>query len=918
MSLSPVIQEADLLNLLVRSVKDHAIYALDIEGHIVTWNEGAKNLKGYSPEEIKGQHFSIFYSTDDRAAQRPEQALAVAKDTGSFEGEGWRYRKDGTRFWAKATISSLFNEQGQLIGFAKITQDITKNRESAERERLIKDIAIESATASRFEALLQTVVSRLGDYLGWPLGHAYIWHETEQVLKSAHTWYIADEQSSGIYQKFQELSEQMTFASGVGLPGRILSSQAVVWIQDISNDSNFPRGVVLEGFEFVSAIGIPLIENGKVIATLEFFSKTPIEEIESIIELGRIVSIQFSRFIERQRAAEEQEFFFNSSIDMLSTGGFDGFFRRVNPSWTKVLGYTEEEMLSHPWIFFVHPDDIDRTISAGSSLVNESETVILENRYRCKDGSYRWLQWHSVPISGRDTIYGIARDVTEQKAKDRLLEETLSLQRAILDSTSYGIISVDLTGLVQTFNAGAERIFGYSAEEFVRVPTPPRLTDPAAWPDQAKLLSEKLGMEVSLGFELFIQLAEQTHQEEFEWTFKRKDGTSFPALLAVTALKDENQVMTGYTCIIQDMTIRRQAEASRNRLLKIVDHSPDFIAYGNIEEGIVFINRGGERMLGVEEGEMLGRNRGDFMPKWVQEKIATEAYPQVAIQGYWQGETAVIHADGHEIPVSQAFISLPSEPGEPDYVAVIIRDITEFKRAEARLAEQARDLRHSNQELEQFAYVASHDLQEPLRMVCSFLGLLELEYNDKLNDEAREYIRYAVDGGMRMRKLIDGLLDFSRVGRQTIQMKPIDMELVLQDALKNLEVAIRDSEAEITSDPLPTVLGDKTNLTRLMQNLIGNSLKFRSDEPVKVHVSIERQDDGFLFSVQDNGIGIAPKHEEKIFMIFQRLHSKEKYPGSGIGLSICRKIVERHDGRLWLDTSATNGARFLFTLQGEK
>ena len=200
-------------------------------------------------------------------------------------------------------------------------------------------------------------------------------------------------------------------------------------------------------------------------------------------------------------------------------------------------------------------------------------------------------------------------------------------------------------------------------------------------------------------------------------------------------------------------------------------------------------------------------------------------------------------------------------------------------------------------------------------MVCSFLGLLELEYNDKLDDEAREYIHYAIDGGLRMRNLIDCLLDFSRVGRQTLHLESISLQDVVDDALINLKIAIAESKAKITVGKFPAVLGDKVTLTRVIQNLIGNSIKFHGGGPIKIRIEAKELDNEVEVTVHDNGIGIDPKHERKIFLIFQQLHAKSKYPGSGIGLSICKKIIERHGGRIWLDGHTEEGAKFCFTLQ---
>lgn len=228
--------------------------------------------------------------------------------------------------------------------------------------------------------------------------------------------------------------------------------------------------------------------------------------------------------------------------------------------------------------------------------------------------------------------------------------------------------------------------------------------------------------------------------------------------------------------------------------------------------------------------------------------------------------------------------------------------------------QRAIDLARSNADLEQFAYVASHDLQEPLRAVVSYVQLLEKRYAGQLDDRADKYIAYAVDGGQRMQTLINDLLAYSRVGRNIDDMVPTESERALSRALVSLRTIIEETGASVTSDSLPVVYANETMLAQLFQNLIGNAIKFRGDEPLHIHVSAEQHDGEWRFAVHDNGIGIAPEYAERIFVIFQRLHARDEYAGTGIGLAICKKIVERHGGRIWVESVPGEGATFYFTL----
>lgn len=245
-------------------------------------------------------------------------------------------------------------------------------------------------------------------------------------------------------------------------------------------------------------------------------------------------------------------------------------------------------------------------------------------------------------------------------------------------------------------------------------------------------------------------------------------------------------------------------------------------------------------------------------------------------------------------------------------------ELDERRRAEAKLAQYAADLRRSNAELEQFAYVASHDLQEPLRMVASFTQLLSKRYRGKLDQDADEFIGFAVDGANRMQMLINDLLALSRVGTRGKPLKPTDCEALLSHTLDNLAAMLHETGAVVTHDHLPTVLADTMQMGQMLQNLLINALKFQGRQSPQVHISAQRQDNEWLFSVRDNGIGIDPKHQERIFAIFQRLHRREDFPGTGLGLALCKKIAERHGGRIWVESEPGRGSTFYFTIPGGK
>ncbi len=254
--------------------------------------------------------------------------------------------------------------------------------------------------------------------------------------------------------------------------------------------------------------------------------------------------------------------------------------------------------------------------------------------------------------------------------------------------------------------------------------------------------------------------------------------------------------------------------------------------------------------------------------------------------------------------------------GEPRVLATL-QDVTSLKRDEARRKGALSRLKRSNEDLEQFAFVASHDLQEPLRMIASYVDLLAERYNDRFDDDGREFINFALEGAERMQALTDDLLRYSRLDGSGKGFQLVDAGQCLDAALDNLRLNIQETGAKVTRDKIPEIKADGSHLTQLFQNLIGNAIKFHGKEPPQIHVGVGETASEWEFSVADNGIGISPDQHERIFLIFQRLHARGKYPGTGIGLATSRRIAEQHGGRIWVESAPGKGSRFFFTIAKE-
>ena len=402
-----------------------------------------------------------------------------------------------------------------------------------------------------------------------------------------------------------------------------------------------------------------------------------------------------------------------------------------------------------------------------------------------------------------------------------------------------------------------------------------------------------------------------------EGRYRRKDGGYVP----VEARRRAVQTDAGWIIVgtATDITLRKEAEealrASEERFRRTFEVAGTGVALIALDRRFLRVNRRMCEILGYTEAELL-RLRGRDISHPDDLDMINKLRPDL-----YEGRLDVIRIekrylrkDGSVVWAASTVTVERNAAGEPLYEIAIYEDISARKAAEDALRAAHDELARSNAELEQFAYVASHDLQEPLRMVASYTQLLGKRYGDRLDGDAREFMAYIIDGAARMKQLIEDLLAYSRVGTRGKEFRPVKLDVVVSRARTSLRAALEESGGELTSDALPEVEGDELQLFQLMQNLVGNALKFHGAAPPRVHVSALEKEHEYVVSVQDNGIGIDPQYFERIFMVFQRLHDKGEYPGTGIGLAICKKVVDRHGGHLWVESAPGKGSCFKFSL----
>jgi PAS domain S-box-containing protein len=493
---------------------------------------------------------------------------------------------------------------------------------------------------------------------------------------------------------------------------------------------------------------------------------------------------------------------------------------------------------------------------------------------------------------------GIVRDITERKQVDEVIKESEAQYRDLVERAGIAIVIDDMEGNFAYFNDRYAEMFGYSMEE-MRDQTIESTTHPD---DVERILGFHHG-----------RIKGEDVPSRFEVRGLRKDGSVFHLELDVGSLEKDGIAIGTRTYLwdISERVLARELlQQSEANYRGIFDGVQDAILVESLDGEIFDANPRACEIFGWSREEMLTKTVSDLVPEGQLAVIPSEITETDLLDH--PIETINMRANGEIFPVE--FTTRIQTIGGETVMLIVLRDITERKRVEESLEQYKQDLIRSNKDLELFAYAISHDLQEPLRMVASYVELIEKRYKDQLDAEAEEFIDFAVDGAHRMQGMIQGLLELSRVDTRGKPLTPTDTQNVLEQVSANLQVAIETSGLIITHDPLPTVDADEAQLIQLFQNLIGNALKFKGEDKPNVHIKAERTEQGWLFSVRDNGIGLDLEHADRIFLIFQRLHTLEEYPGSGMGLAICKRIVERHGGRIWVESEPGEGATFYFTL----
>jgi PAS domain S-box-containing protein len=600
---------------------------------------------------------------------------------------------------------------------------------------------------------------------------------------------------------------------------------------------------------------------------------------------------------------------------IVATTDVQGTITYVNDKFCAISKYSREELIGknhrilnsghHPKEFF---KEMYHTIANGKVWRNEICN-------RAKDGSTYWVDTTIVPFVGEDgkpqQYIAIRADITERKRVEQEARRSLDTARSALKELAdqkfaldqHAIVATtDVQGTITYVNDKFCAISKYSREELIG--------------KNHRILNS--GHHSKEFFKEMYHAIANGKVWRNEICNRAKDGSTYWVDTTIVPLADEQRKPHQYIAIRADITERKKAEDALREQAGVLNLAQVMVR--DLAGKISLWSQGTEKFYGYTAEEALGKVSHELLQTRFPEPLA-QIEKKVAESGTWEGELIHRKKDGSDVVVASAWVMHCDAAGRPLRILESNTDITARRQAEKQLEgqteellRQKEELARSNADLEQFAYVASHDLQEPLRMVTAYTQLLSERYTGKLDETAQKFIGYAQDGAIRMQVLIQDLLAFSRVGRKEDTFTNVDCNGVMADVKQALASAVQESGAVITCGELPTVSADRTQMMQLFQNLIGNAIKFRGEKTPAISVTAEKKNGNWWFSVSDNGIGIAPEYAENIFVIFQRLHARAEYPGNGIGLAICKKIVERYGGKIWVESQPEAGSTFRFTL----
>ncbi|WP_143960960.1 PAS domain S-box protein [Litoribacter populi] len=873
---------------LVTMATSDAVWDWDVIENKIYRSEGFKSMFGFSGKEITLGHDFWQKRIHEKDVHWLNESIYNfihhSKDN-NWEAEYRFYNAFNEVIYVKDRAVAVRDKQWKATRLVGAIQNITAEK-TKEKEDKIK-LALTNIFAQE-ESVERIFHDSLGELLAFTeLDYGEIWVTNLENTKLKLITYKGDLETSPTHYN-------MTFKHDEGLPGMVYQSGEIVLLEKLESEEKFIRQEFIVNNKFTCAIGYPIKFEKEIIGVICLFrheNNDPISNHPRIsLSTLQLLALDFKR----KKAELDLNLFFDLSPDLLCIATLKGYFKRANKSLTNLLGYNFEEIKELNFLDIIHPEDLDKTKTALTNLEQGKTVYSFENRYIKKDKTVIWLSWTATPLAGEEHIFAIARDITERKNYELELEASNKRVTDTLESIQDGFYALDDNYIVTFWNKEAEKLLYRTKDEIIGT----KLWD--HFPEASKLAF----------FDSYEQVKNTGIPKRFEEFFPPLN-----AWFGVSVFPAEG----GLTVYFKNITKEKYAERELLKFKKVIENSQEAIGIINLNPKSIYLNPTFEKDLKMSSKEL--EEYGE-VKLYADSKKGEKVFERLLNGEFLKEEAELLSKVGESLHYSLSAGPIYNDNGELMAIYGIHADISERIKNEQRLKELNRELENhsrelalSNSELEQFAYVASHDLQEPLRMVTSFLNQLERKYNDLLDEKGKKYIYFAVDGAKRMRQIILDLLEYSRVGRMEDKVEDVNLNVIIDEIQTLHRQQIAETHAEIQTQSLPTIIAPKAPIRQVFHNLINNGLKYHSpkNKPL-IQIRVSEDEDSYEFAIQDNGIGFNSEYRDKIFIIFQRLHQREEYSGTGMGLAVTKKIIENLNGKIWVESEEGKGSTFYFTI----